>query len=149
MRSFGVDGDDSAIDQLYTSLDTDNDGFVSLEELRIALTDLRDTSVATEKEAQRLKKDFEQLSGKAKAAQMELTRRLMADDADAMNQEQHEQVNADRNADRVRAASEAAAAIEARALAKKEEEEKAAYERRMRERQKLAAAKKGGGGGGL
>jgi hypothetical protein len=135
VRSFGIDGDDTAIDELFNSFDKEGRGSLDLDQLRAALTGQRETSIESDKEAARLKKEVDQLWKAAKAGQQERKKRQKAVEAEAKAKKEQAEVEA---AEKARAAEEVAAAKDARTAAKKqkEAEDRAAYAEKIRERRK-------------
>ena len=140
VRSYGIDGDDNSIDEVFDSFDTVSRGSIDLETLRVGLTGLRDGSQDADKEAQRLKRLVEVSWKQAKASQLELRRLRKQDEADAKAKEEQAALEAEAAA---RAAVEAREAREARLLAKKqrEEEEREAYEAKIAERRRKSIDK--------
>lgn len=135
VRNYGIDGDDSSIDELFSSLDLDAGGTIDLNELRAAMTKLRDTAAESDKEVARLKKIVEASWKAAKAAQLEMRKKRKSEEAEAKAKEMQAELEAEAAK---AAAEESRAAKEARALAKKQQEAgvKEAYEAKIAARRK-------------
>ena len=145
VRVLGIEAEDDELDELFDSLDEDKGGTLDTEELKVALTSLREAYQESVRELTQLQKSTVSLWKAARAAQVELKKTRSADDLAAQ-----EKVEAEARAAAEAAAAEelARAAKEAKAIEakRKKEEEKAAYDAKIAARR--AAAAKGDGAGG-
>lgn len=133
VRTLGLDATDGDIDDLFSSLDSDDGGTLDLEELRLALSQLQEAGVAAEKEMARLTKACGELWRTAKAAQSELKHQRKVDEA---ADQQMREAAAEEARMRAKAEEETRLKkVEAAAEAKKRKlEQKAAFEAKIKER---------------
>ena len=137
VRSYGIDDENTALDEVFDSFDADGSGSIDIDELKVALGNLREASADSERELKDLKKRTEQLWKVAKAMQLELKKQQRADE---VAKKQQAELKVKEEAERAAAAEEAKAAKEAAREAKrlKEAEEQAAYEAKIAQRRASA-----------
>lgn len=142
VRTLGINDEDDALDALFDTMDQDGGGTLDLEELKSALTSLREASVESDREVERLKKRSADQWKAAKIAQLELKKLRKADEvAEAARLEAEAAALEERKAE----AEAKAAQLEAKkaAAAKAREEEKAAYDAKIAMRRAAAGSSSG------
>ena len=142
VRTFGIDCDDDAMDELFDELDENKDGILDTDEVREALTNLREASIESDKEAQRLRKVVDQAWKQAKASQIELRKRKKNEEAEEkLKKEAAEAAAAE--AERLREVAAAAKAAKAEEKRLRKAEERAEYEANARARRGWRRRKRG------
>ena len=139
VRTFGIDGDDDAMDELFDELDENKDGILDTDEVREALTNLREASIESDKEAQRLRKVVDQAWKQAKASQIELRKRKKNEEAEEkLKKEAAEAAAAE--AERLKEVAAAAKAAKAEEKRLRKAEERAEYEAKIAARREKDGA---------
>lgn len=138
VRTFGVNDEDQALDALFDSLDDDGGGTLDNEELKAALSVLRDASVESDREVERLKKKSVELWKAAKMSQLELKKQRKADELAAQAEKEQEAKDAEERTAAAEAAQQALMVKKAEE-ARRKEEESSAYEAKIAQRRASVA----------
>ena len=139
VRGFGVDDDDEVMDALFDTMDNDGGGGLDLEEIRAALSSLREASLESDREIERLKKRSSEQWKAAKVAQLEFKKLRKADEAEAAAKAEQEAAELElRKAEQEAKMAELQAKKEEQQ--RKKEEEKAAYEAKIAMRRASSAS---------